>query len=74
MPKAIEQDQFVPDPQVCKEFGITAMTLWRWDRDPDLGFAPRIQIRGKNYRSRQLLEKFKQRMVAKAIAERKRTG
>ena len=71
MPKAIEQDQFVPDPQVCKEFGITAMTLWRWDHDAELGFAPRIQIRGKNYRSRKLLEQFKQRMVAVAIAKRK---
>jgi hypothetical protein len=28
------QDEFVPDPKVCKEFGITAMTLWRWDHDP----------------------------------------
>jgi hypothetical protein len=70
MPKAIEQDQFVPDPQVCREFGITAMTLWRWDHDPDLGFAPRIQIRGKNYRSRKHLEEFKQRMVIGAIAAR----
>jgi hypothetical protein len=67
MPKVVEQDQFVPDPQVCKEFGITAMTLWRWDHDPDLGFAPRIQIRGKNYRSRKMIEDFKQRMVAIAV-------
>jgi hypothetical protein len=65
------KDELVPDPQVQKEFGITAMTLWRWDHDPDLGFAPRIKIRGKNYRSRKHLEEFKQRMVANAIAVRK---
>jgi predicted DNA-binding transcriptional regulator AlpA len=72
MPKAIEQDQFVPDPQVCKEFGISAMTLWRWDRDEELDFPPPVKIRKKNYRSRQQLEQFKQRMVAVAIAERKK--
>ena len=21
-----------PDPQVQKEFGVTAMSIWRWDR------------------------------------------
>ena len=27
-------DTLVPDPQVQKEFGVTAMSIWRWDRDP----------------------------------------
>jgi hypothetical protein len=67
---AIAQDELVPDPQVCREFGITSMTLWRWDRDPELDFPPVIKIRKKNYRSRQLLEKFKRRMVTNAIAAR----
>jgi hypothetical protein len=64
------QDELVPDPQVCKEFGITAMTLWRWDRDPELDFPPPVKIRKKNYRSRQLLEQFKQRVITNAIAAR----
>jgi predicted DNA-binding transcriptional regulator AlpA len=55
-------------PQVCREFGITSMTLWRWDRDPELDFPPPVKIRKKNYRSRQQLEQFKQRMVNSAIA------
>jgi hypothetical protein len=29
-------DTLVPDPQVLKEFGVTAMSIWRWDRDPEL--------------------------------------
>ena len=29
-------DTLVPDPQVQKEFGVTAMSIWRWDRDPEL--------------------------------------
>jgi hypothetical protein len=44
------------------------MTLWRWDRDPELDFPPPVKIRKKNYRSRQQLEQFKQRMVNSAIA------
>ena len=29
-------DTLVPDPQVQKEFSVTAMSIWRWDRDPEL--------------------------------------
>jgi predicted DNA-binding transcriptional regulator AlpA len=72
MSSPLVQDELVPDPQVCKEFGITSMTLWRWDRDDELDFPPPVKIRKKNYRSRQLLEKFKQRMVNNAIAARGR--
>jgi hypothetical protein len=27
-------DTLVPDPQVQKEFGVTAMSIWRWDPRP----------------------------------------
>jgi hypothetical protein len=67
-----KHDEFVPDPLVCKEFHITAMTLWRWDQDDELEFPPQIKIRKKNYRSRLLLEQFKQQVVATAIAARKK--
>jgi hypothetical protein len=46
------------------------MTLWRWDHDPELDFPPAMKIRTKNYRSRRLLEKFKQRLITMAIAAR----
>ena len=39
------QDEFVPDPKVCKEFGITAMKLLRWDQDPQPNFPPPVKIR-----------------------------
>jgi hypothetical protein len=65
-------DEFVPDPQVCREFHITSMTLWRWDHDAELDFPPPIKIRKKNYRSRLLSEQFKRRMVADSIAARGR--
>jgi hypothetical protein len=45
-------DVLVPDPQVREEFGVTEMTMHRWDRDPTLGFPPKIKIRRHNFRSR----------------------
>jgi predicted DNA-binding transcriptional regulator AlpA len=54
---------FVSDPQVWKELGISSMTGWRWQRDPDLNFPPRIQIRGWNFRSRKQLERWKAEML-----------
>jgi hypothetical protein len=65
-----EADTLVPDPQVCQEFGISLMGLWRWSRDPNLDFPPAINIRGRNYRSRRALECFKERMVRQAIRGR----
>jgi hypothetical protein len=55
-------DELVPDPQVAREFNVTLMTLWRWDRDPRLaefGWEPPVKIRRRNYRRRGTLEKFK---------------
>jgi hypothetical protein len=46
-------DELVPDPQVAREFNVTLMTLWRWDRDPklaELGWEPPVKIRKRNYR------------------------
>ena len=58
-------DTLVPDPQVQKEFGVTAMSIWRWDRDPELiklGWPPPIRIRSRKFRSRIALENFKRVM------------
>ena len=60
-------DTFVPDPQVWKELGISSMTGWRWQRDPNLNFPPRIQIRGRNFRSRKQLERWKAEMLRRSI-------
>jgi hypothetical protein len=66
-------DTFVPDPLVQKEFGVTAMSIWRWDRDPDLiklGWPPPIRIRSRKFRSRIALENFKRVMARRAIEQR----
>lgn len=63
-------DELVPDPQVQKEFGISAMTLWRWDHDSALHFPPAIKIKTRKYRFRLALDAFKAELLRKAIAER----
>lgn len=63
-------DPLVPDPMVCREFGVTRMTLHRWDQDEQLGFPIKIQIRDKNYRRRSELDAFKQRVFEEALAAR----
>jgi hypothetical protein len=65
--KTVDPDQFVPDPQVWREFNITEMTLHRWDNDEALGFPPKIKIRSRNFRSRAALEAFKAKMLRQAI-------
>jgi predicted DNA-binding transcriptional regulator AlpA len=63
-------DELVPDPKVQREFGITAMTLWRWTKDPELSFPPPIKIRERNHRSRRAIEEFKARMIQRGIEQR----
>jgi hypothetical protein len=61
-------DELVPDPQVCREFGISPMTLWRWDHDRMLSFTAPIRIRNRKFRSRRQLEETKARMLRDAMA------
>jgi hypothetical protein len=65
-----DHDILVPGPQVQREFAVTATTIWRWDRDPNLGFPPAIKINGRTYRSRQQLEAFKAKLLAQALKAR----
>lgn len=63
----LDTDEFVPDPQVWREFNVTPMTGWRWTRDPNLGFPPPIKIRSRNYRSRRAINAFRERMVREGM-------
>jgi hypothetical protein len=65
-----EVDHLVPDPQVRKEFNVSAMTFHRWSRDPKMQFPPAVKINRRNYRSRLALENFKAKLVAEALRRR----
>ena len=71
LPVDDKPDEFVPDPQVWREIGVTSMSGYRFDHRPELGFPPPIRIGKRKYRSRKALEAFKQRLIAAALAERK---
>jgi hypothetical protein len=73
-PNIDSADTFVSDPDVARELGVSLMSLWRWDHNPELvasGWPAKIQINRRNFRSRHALEEFKRAMLTRAIAERK---
>ncbi len=66
-------DNLIPDPMVAREFNVSLMTLWRWDRDAQkvaLGWPPKVKIGDRNFRHRSLLEDFKRGLLHRALAER----
>lgn len=43
-------EMLLPDPQVAKRYSVSAMSIWRWDHRPELGFPKPIRIQGRKYR------------------------
>lgn len=68
---AAPHDELVPDRIMRAELGgVSATTIDRWEKDPQLNFPPKIVIRRHAFRSRITLEEFKKRMVTRAIKDR----
>jgi biotin operon repressor len=68
-----DDDEWVSDPKVRRELDISEMAMWRWDRDETLkvlGWPPKIQVRGRNFRRRRELDAFKARLLADALKRR----
>jgi hypothetical protein len=66
-------DRLVSEPDVCAEFGISAMCAWRWDRDAKMiaqGWPAPIRLNRRKFRSRAALDAFKQNLVERAVRER----
>ena len=66
-------DELVPDRQVAQELNVTAITLWRWDHDPAKvaeGWPPPVRQGSRKFRSRKLLEQYKNELIERAIAAR----
>jgi hypothetical protein len=63
----------IPDPEVFRELHITAMTGWRWDRDPrmaELGWPPPIYRGRYKFRDSKQYQKFKANLLRQAITRR----
>jgi hypothetical protein len=68
-----EVGTLISDPEVFRELSITAMTGWRWDRDPrmaDLGWPPAIYRGRYKFRDSNQYRKFKARLLRQAITKR----
>jgi hypothetical protein len=54
----MQSKKLIPDPKVCERYGVTPMTLWRWDHDANLKFPKPTYIRGRKYRDERELDEF----------------
>jgi hypothetical protein len=66
--------RLIPDPEVFDDLSITAMTGWRWDRDPDKlaeGWPPPIYRGRYKFRDENKLKKYKAKLVKQGIAKHK---
>ena len=71
--ETIEVGALIPDPEVFRELSITAMTAWRWDRDPrmaELGWPVPIYRGRYKFRDSKQYKKFKTNLLRQAIAKR----
>jgi hypothetical protein len=48
----------LPDRKVAKRYGVCRRTLFRWDRNPKLGFPTPLTINGRKYRREAELDAF----------------
>lgn len=58
-----DETEFLPEASVCRRYGVSDMTLTRWDRDERLSFPKPIIIRGRKYRRLSELLEFEERQA-----------
>jgi predicted DNA-binding transcriptional regulator AlpA len=63
--------RLLPDPQVWKRYGVTAMTLYRWDHNPALNFPKPVVIGRRKYRDEAELELWERSLPTKTPAAKK---
>ncbi len=47
---ALDRERLLPDARVREFFGVSAMTIWRWERNETLGFPLPVVINGRKFR------------------------
>ncbi|WP_210245946.1 DNA-binding protein [Methylobacterium sp. WL19] len=70
MPLPIQKtpDELLPATPTRMRYGVSDMTLWRWENDPALGFPKPIRINGRRYWRIADLQAFEARQASKREA------
>ena len=63
-------EQWITGPRLARHFNVTPMSIWRWLRDPKLGFPQPTQIRRRNFWRVADIREFEKRMVAAGLRDR----
>jgi predicted DNA-binding transcriptional regulator AlpA len=61
--------RLLPDSKVRQRYGVSACTLYRWDRNSALKFPRPTKINGRNYRDEDELNQFDQARAAEREVE-----
>jgi hypothetical protein len=59
--------KYIPDPLVAARYGVHAVTLWRWDKNPALNFPPPITINKRKYRDVAALDAWDATRIANQV-------
>lgn len=57
----MQTKRMLPEVKVRERYGVSSMTLWRWDQNPCLNFPPAIRINKRKYRDETELDAFDER-------------
>jgi hypothetical protein len=60
--------RMLPEPKVRDRYGVSAMTIRRWDADLELQFPKAVWIRRRKYRSEAALDEFDERVARGEVA------
>ncbi len=60
--------RWVRNKQLCQFLGTTAMTLWRWQRSPNLGFPQPSVINGIQYTDIEEVERWMRARVVTQLS------
>ncbi len=44
-----DANSLISGPRLARRYGVSPMTVWRWQQDPDLGFPQPLKIMRRNY-------------------------
>jgi len=61
-----QEEIYLTGPEVCRRFGITDMTLWRWLQDEKLGFPRPIKPNRRRFFRKDAIEAWERAQADKA--------